>query len=42
MVSIEKKIFQLERDERTIVGQENLKIFISEYYKKLFGAPASN
>ena len=27
------KIFQLEQDEGTIVGQENLKIFISEFYK---------
>ena len=35
-----KKIFQLEQDEGTIVGQDNLKVFISEYYKKLFGASA--
>jgi hypothetical protein len=34
-----KKIFQLEQDEGTIVGEANLKIFISEYYKKLFGKP---
>jgi mannosylglycoprotein endo-beta-mannosidase len=34
-----KKIFQLEQDEGTIVGQENLKVFITEYYKRLFGAP---
>ena len=33
-----KRIFQLEQDEGTIVGQENLKVFISEFYKKLFGA----
>jgi hypothetical protein len=35
-----KRIFQLEQDEGTIVGQENLKTFITEYYKRLFGAPA--
>ena len=29
----------MEQDEGTIVGQENLKTFISEYYKKLCGAP---
>ena len=34
-----KKIFQLEQDEGTIVGEENLKVFITEYYKKLFGEP---
>jgi hypothetical protein len=39
MESIGKRIFQLEQDEGTIVGQENLKVFITEYYKKLFGAP---
>ena len=32
-----KRIFQLEQDEGTIVGQENLKLYISEYYKQLFG-----
>ena len=37
-----KRIFQLEQDEGTIVGQENLKIYISEFYKKLFGASAKN
>jgi hypothetical protein len=26
-----KNIFQLEQDERTIVGQENLNFFISKY-----------
>jgi hypothetical protein len=30
----------LEQDEGTIVGDDNLKIYITEYYKKLFGAPA--
>ena len=34
-----KMIIQLEQDEGTIVGHENLKLYISEYYKKLFGAP---
>jgi hypothetical protein len=37
-----KKIFQLEQDEGTIIGEENLKVFISEYYKGLFGAPPQN
>ena len=36
-----KKILQLEQEEGTIVGQENLKTYISEYYKQLFGAPVS-
>jgi hypothetical protein len=35
-------IFQLEQDEGTIIGEENLKVFISEYYKGLFGAPNTN
>jgi hypothetical protein len=35
-----KKIFQLEQDEGTIVGEENLKLYITEFYKKLFGVPA--
>ena len=34
-----KRIFQLEQDEGTIVGQDNLKIYITEYYKRLFGPP---
>jgi hypothetical protein len=37
-----KKIFQLEQEEGTIVGDDNLKNYISEYYKKLFGAPEQN
>jgi hypothetical protein len=37
-----KKIFQLEQDEGTIIRQENLKNYISEYYKTLFGAPIDN
>ena len=37
-----KKIFQLEQDEGTIVGDENLKLFITNYYKRLFGEPEEN
>jgi hypothetical protein len=37
-----KRIFQLEQDEGIIVGQENLKTYISEYYKSLFGAAMSS
>ena len=37
-----KRILQLEQEEGTIVGQENLKNYISEYYKKLFGASVTN
>jgi hypothetical protein len=37
-----KKIFQLEKYEGTIIGQENLKNYISDYYKQLFGPPASS
>jgi hypothetical protein len=28
----------LEQDEGTIVGEENLNVYITEYYKMLFGA----
>jgi hypothetical protein len=38
----ENKKFQLEQDEGIIVGQDNLKTYISEYYKNLFGAPTMN
>jgi mannosylglycoprotein endo-beta-mannosidase len=37
-----KKIFQLEQDEGMIIGQENLKNYFSDYYKQLFGPPASS
>lgn len=37
-----KRIFQLEQDEGTILGQENLKLYITEYYKQLFGPPEDN
>jgi hypothetical protein len=29
----------LEQAEGTIVGEDNLKIYVTELYKKLFGAP---
>jgi hypothetical protein len=28
----------LEQQEGTIVGEENLKVYITEFYKQLFGA----
>jgi hypothetical protein len=34
-----KNIYQLEQEEGTIVGQDNLKTYISKYNKALFGAP---
>jgi hypothetical protein len=34
-----KKIFQLEQEEGTIIGQDNLRTYISEYYKNLFREP---
>jgi hypothetical protein len=34
-----KKIYQLEQDEETIIGQENLMRYITDYYKSLFGDP---
>jgi hypothetical protein len=38
-----KKIFHLEQEEGTIVGDGNLKVYITKcYYKKLFGAPTQN
>jgi exonuclease III len=37
-----KKIFQLEQQEGTIVGDDNLKVYISEFYKKLFGPPTQS
>ena len=37
MKSIRKnKIYQHEKDDRTIVEEENLKVCITEYYKKGF------
>jgi hypothetical protein len=37
-----KKILQLVQDEGTIVGQQNLKTYISKYYKNRFGEPTPN
>lgn len=37
-----KKKFQLEQDEGTILGQDNIKNYITEFYKSLFGAPVEN
>ena len=37
-----KRIFQLEQDEGTLLGQENLKVYITNYYKQLFGPPEDN
>jgi hypothetical protein len=37
-----KKIFQLEQEEGTIIGQENIKCYITNFYKKLFGKPEVN
>ena len=37
-----KKIIQLEQDEGTILGHENLKSYISSYYKQLFGHPEAS
>jgi len=36
------RIFQLEQDEGTIVGHDNLKTYITEYYKNLFREPEQN
>ena len=37
-----KRIFQLEQDDGTILGQDNLKTYITEYYRQLFGPPEDN
>jgi hypothetical protein len=37
-----KNIFKLEQEEDTIVGEDNLKFYISEYYKSLFDPPIEN
>jgi hypothetical protein len=36
-----KKIFQLEHDEGTIVGEENLKVSSYEYYKNTIWGTSS-
>lgn len=33
------RIYQLEQDEGVIIGNDNLKNYITDYYKGLFGAP---
>jgi hypothetical protein len=42
MGNIEGKKVQLEQEEGTIVGQDNLKTYISEFYKNLLGPPKPN
>ena len=37
-----KRIFQAEKDKGTILGQENLKLHITNYYKQLFGPLEDN
>jgi hypothetical protein len=34
-----KLIFSLDQDERKIEGQHNLKNYITNFYKELFGPP---
>jgi 5-hydroxyisourate hydrolase-like protein (transthyretin family) len=34
--------FHLEQDDGTIIGQYKLKVYITKYYKNMFGAPAPN
>jgi hypothetical protein len=36
------RIYQLEREKGVIVGKENLKTYITNFYKGLFGSPESN
>ena len=36
------KIYQLEQDEGIIIGDDNLKDYITNYYKNLFGEPMHN
>jgi hypothetical protein len=36
------RIFRLEQEDCVIEGDENLKCFITSYYKGLFGAPELN
>jgi hypothetical protein len=42
MANIGRFFFQLEQEEGTIVGDDNLEVYITEYYKKLFGPPEDN
>ena len=36
------KIIQLEQEEEIIIGDANLKDYITEYYKRLFGPHIQN
>jgi hypothetical protein len=36
------RIFQLDQEEGIIQGEENLKKYITKYYKGLFGCPEKN
>jgi hypothetical protein len=36
------RIFELEQEGKMIKGQENLKVFITKYYKDLFGSSQRN
>jgi hypothetical protein len=36
------RIYQLEQEERVIVGEENLKTYITNFYKGLFGSSERN
>jgi hypothetical protein len=36
------RLFQLEQEAGIVVGEEKLKSYISNYYKKLFGTPEKN
>jgi len=37
-----QEFFQLEQEGGMIEGQENLKVFITNYYKDLFGSSQRN
>ena len=37
-----KRIFSLDHEHGKIEGQENLKNFITDFYKQLFGPPEVN
>jgi hypothetical protein len=34
-----KNFFKLEQQEETTVGADNLKVYITEFYKNIFGPP---
>lgn len=37
-----QQIFKLEQDDGVIVGDDHLKIYITNYYKGIFGPPDEN